>query len=338
MKQGVSRLLIAGGVAVLLTAGCNVDPQQASQAAERVMTVAAQITPQAVETAIAVASTNVAPADDTIAAPATAAAAPLVYARCITRVEMALSQLPQEGATEVAQLGSRSIITAFGRTTDATWVLGWNAGELRGWLPARDIGCTAPVEDLRVTDAGVLLTPTAVVVAQVLPEATAETTAEATLEATLEVTAETTEMPAVTRAPTFTATPRLTQTAAATRTPLPTDAPPPTQAPTLPASTPTVAPTSPVRIVTVVVTPTPAQMRDLRCEVTPGTPVNLRNGPARDADLLDTLPAGTRFLAQGRNENAGWIYGFTERQMAGWLIASSVECDGDPAQLVEVDR
>ena len=96
-------------------------------------------------------------------------------------------------------------------------------------------------------------------------------------------------------------------------------------------------------VITVVVTATPpqgtpAQVRDLRCTVTPGTPVNLRNGPARTAKLLDTLPASTRFLAQGRNEDATWLYGFTERQMAGWLIASSLECDGNPAELVEVDR
>jgi hypothetical protein len=343
MKSGISRLLIAGGVAVLLTAGCNVDPQQAGQAAERVMTVAAQITPEAVETAMALASTSAAPADETLATPAPVSAAPVVYARCITRAATALLQLPQAGATEAASLSSRTIITAFGRTADATWVLGWNADEVRGWLPAKSVGCTAPMEDLRITDAGVLLTPTAAVMAEVVQDATAEVTAEMT--ATTMINAAT-ATPAATQAPTATQAPAATATAARipTRTaspsvtPVPTDAPRSTPAPTLSPVAATAAPATPARIITVVVTPTQTQVRDLRCEVTPGTPVNLRNGPARDARLLDTLPAGTRFLAQGRNEDAGWIYGFTERQMAGWLIASSVECDGNPAQLVEVDR
>lgn len=330
MKSGISRLLVAGGVAVLLTSGCNVDPQQASQAAERVMTVAAQITPEAVETAIAASPIN---ATAQVAAPAAPAAAPLVYARCITRGETAFLQLPQAGATQAAALSSRSIITAYGRTADATWVLGWDASAMRGWLPAASIGCTAPVEDLSVTDAGVLLTPTAMALAEVTTEATrvatVETTANMTATTTINVV---TATPAATLEPTATEAPIPTQTAFPTTVLLPTALP--TQAPL----SATVAPTSPLRVITVVVTATPSQVRDLRCEVTPGTPVNLRNGPARDAKLLDTLPAGTRFLAQGRNEDASWLYGFTERQMPGWLIASSVECDGNPAQLVEVDR
>lgn len=369
MKSRISRLFVAAGVVALLTAGCNVNPQQASQAAERVMTVAAQITPEAVETAMA---------SSPVGTPAVVAIAesPIVYARCITRGTTTLLQLPQDGATEAAPLGSRSIITAFGRTADAAWVLGWNAANARGWLPASIIGCTAPVEDLRVTDAGLLLTPTVMAVAEATTAATSEATLEATSEATqtppatvminaVTATPEATLESIATAAPaTSAATP--TEAPIPTATALPTDVPIPTAAPTrttLPTATPlaalaaTAAPTSPVRVITVVVvvTATPpqtsvlvpqpeekktgeAQVRDLRCTVTPGTPVNLRNGPARAARLLELLQPSTRFLAQGRNADATWIYGFTERQMPGWLIASSVECDGDPAQLVEVDR
>lgn len=320
MKSRNLRLLIVAGVVALLTSACIVDPQQAGQAAERVMTAAAQITPEAMETAIASAPLSAGPEE-----------APTVYARCITRSKTALLQLPQEGATEAAALGSRSIITAYGRTTDAAWVLGWDAGEVRGWLPAKIIGCTVPVEDLRATDAGILLTPTAIVVAAATPAATAEETSTAAVEVTAEMAA----------------TPDIaTEAPLPTETALPTDLPTPTASPTratLPTPTAlaaTAAPTPASRVATVivVVTATPAQVRDLRCTVTPGAPVNLRKGPARTATLIDTLIAGTRFLAQGRNEDASWIYGFTERQMPGWLIASSIACDGDPAQLVEVDR
>lgn len=331
MKSRISCLLACAGAVTLVTTACNVDPQKASQAAERVMTVAAQITPDAVSTAMTAARDTPAPAAPT--------APSLVYARCITHGKTALLQQPQAGADELAPLGNRSIITAFGRTADATWVLGWNADDVRGWLPASIIGCTAPVEELGATDAGVLLTPVAV--AEVITEATSEATAEmtattminavtATPEATLESTA--TEAPAATP----TRLPIATATARPTRTPLPTPTPAPTKTP-LAATT---APALPARVITVVVvvTATPAQVRDLRCDVTPGTPVNLRKGASRTAQMLDTLQPGTRFLAQGRNEDATWLYGFTEHQMPGWLIASSVDCDGDPAQLVEVDR
>lgn len=344
MKSGISRLLIAAGVAALFTTACNVDPQQASQAAERVMTVAAQITPDAVETVMASSAQNT-------PAAIVQAEAPLIYARCITRGETALTQLPEDGATETAPLGSRSIITAFGRTADAKWVLGWNADDMRGWLPASIIGCTAPVEELRATDAGVLLTPVAVakVTTEATTEAVVETTAEMTAEATppatvminiVTATSEATLESTSTDAPAATVTeaPIPTATALPTDVPIPTAAPTRTALPTTTSLAATTTPASPARVVTVVVTATSAQVRDLRCTVTPGTPVNLRNGPARAAKLLDTLQPGTRFLAQGRNEDATWIYGFTERQVPGWLIASSVECDGNLAQLVEVDR
>jgi hypothetical protein len=370
MKSRLSRLLALASATALITTACSVDPEQASQAAERVMTVAAQITPGAVETVIASSPLGT-------AMPAAPAEAPLVYARCITRGETALLETPEQGATEMVTLNSRTIITAYGRTPDGAWVLGWNADDVNGWLPASIIGCTAPVEDLRATAAGLLLTPTAVVAAlsteEVTPEATLEPAGVFTNEVTL--TPESTLETTATASPEATATelPIATETAQPTEMPLPaTETSEPaafptatervtrTPAPTRMASTATALPATtnpaaPARVITVVVTATPprstvlvplpedrgsgeSQVRDLRCIVTPGTPVNLRGGPARTERLLGTLPAGTRFLAQGRNEDASWLYGFTERQMPGWLIASSVECDGNATQLVEVDR
>jgi hypothetical protein len=346
MNHRISRLLALAGVAVFVTTACNVNPEQAGQAAERVMTVAAQITPGAVETAIG--SSRLA-----TSAPAAPAQAPIVYARCITRGETALLQTPAQGATEMAALSNRTIITAYGRTPDAAWVLGWNADDVTGWLPATIIGCTAPVEELRATEAGLLLTPTAVVAAASTEEATAEATpapagvltdaVTATAEATVEATvtelpiATETALPADTPMP---ATETSEPTALVTATDMATSTPAPTRMASTATTSPASTPLEPGRVITVVVTATPSQarVRDLRCTVTPGTPVNLRGGPARTERLLDSLPAGTRFLAQGRNEDATWLYGFTERQMPGWLIASSVECDGDPLQLVEVDR
>jgi hypothetical protein len=345
MKSRISRLLALAGAVAFATTACSVNPEQANEAAQRVMTVAAQITPGALETTVASSPLSA-------AAPAATAAPALVYARCITRGEVTLRALPEEDAAEVAPLGSRSIITAFGRTADQAWVLVWDASEARGWLPATIIGCTAPVEELVATNAGLLLTPAAEAVAEA-PAATpdapptqpslaltrtvdvATTAPQATAEATQAAGAATSE----------TATPVATETTLPADTPVPATATrAPATVPAMPArtATPAAAATlAPAQVITVVVTATPAgqaTVRDLRCEVTPGTPVNLRSGPARAERLLITLPAGTRFLAQGRNEDASWLYGFTERQQPGWLIASSVECDGEPAQLVEVDR
>lgn len=337
MKHHISRLLAIAGVATLISTACSVDPEQAGQAAERVMTVAAQITPGAVETVMASSPLGT-------PAPAAPAEAPIVYARCITRGETALRQEPSEDATEMAALSNRTIITAYGRTADGNWVLGWDAGKVDGWLPASIIGCTAPVQELRATDAGVLLTPTA----EVIAESTLSSTIEETVSPPATEPAEaSTGTPEPTLEPLATLAPEATATESIEMTPeiLPTTmsiatiTPEPTEAQALPTLAPaTTQSDEPARVITVVVTATPAQVRDLRCTVTPGTPVNLRGGPARTENLLGSLPAGTRFLAQGRNENASWLYGFTERQTPGWLIASSVECDGDPAQLVEVDR
>jgi uncharacterized protein YraI len=72
--------------------------------------------------------------------------------------------------------------------------------------------------------------------------------------------------------------------------------------------------------------------------VTPGTPVNLRRGPARTERLIGALPEGTNFVAFGRNEDATWLYGATPRRTFGWLIASAVACQGDVGRLPVVDR
>jgi uncharacterized protein YraI len=79
-------------------------------------------------------------------------------------------------------------------------------------------------------------------------------------------------------------------------------------------------------------------LQQVRCVVTPGTPVNLRRGPARTERLLGTLRAGAPFVVTGRNEAGDWLYGVTARGTIGWLITSAVGCESDANKLPVVDR
>jgi len=59
---------------------------------------------------------------------------------------------------------------------------------------------------------------------------------------------------------------------------------------------------------------------------TPGPPeitvelANLRNGPGANYDLVATLPQGTLFVPQARNEEGDWVYGATPDGQEGWLF------------------
>ncbi len=355
--------------AIVLSACSQADTERANQAAEVILTQSADATPQASDATPAT-STSSSTTNTTVTADTNTPLPPgvritatpsLVYARCLVRQATEMRALPNEAATVVIALAARDIFTAYGRTIDAGWVLGWRNDQAFGWAPAAGLGCTVPIAELMPTEPNVLLlTPTGVAVAQV--DATAAPTPTVAPVAT---TAEATQASVST----------------ATTAPVPSPAPvtdtpiPPTKAPTLAPTEmqplPTQTPFVVIQIVTVVVTvtvpaieidvtatplltpaPTPAPTiaptleptaeaitaQGLACKVTPGTPVNFRRGPSRADRLIGTLRAGTPLIAQGRNDDGTWLYGLGPRSTSGWLIASSVACNGDMTALPVVDR
>jgi hypothetical protein len=337
--------------ALTLSACANADPERLNRAAQVILTRSAA------EGGIAATQ---APSDPNAPRPtfAVVTATPsLIYALCLVRDAAPLRVQPDASVAPAAELAAREIITAYGRTADALWVLGWNKDDVYGWVTADVVGCTVPTAELFPTDPNVLLAEPGVAVAEqpastpiAAPEPTA--TALPTETAAPEPTA--TALPTETAAPQPTATlvpaaqqptviiriitvvvtvtaapaepaamPTLTQAAQPSPTIAPTTTPQPTDAAAAPTTVSTATASAPV---------------DSECVVTPGTPVNLRRGPARTERLLGSLPEGTAFIAFGRNEDATWLYGATPRRTFGWLIASAVACLGELARLPVVDR
>jgi len=216
---------------------------------------------------------------------------------------------PGESAQVAAPLRPSDIVTAYGRTRDSRWILAWNRQITFGWIPSSALGCSAPFEDLRPTDPGILLTPqpTAERTALPTPVASTPTVTATSVDATATVTA--LPISAETPAPTATATPVMQPTAAITETAEPTPL----------AATPTTAAEE-----------TPAPPEALPCVVISTVNLNVRSGPARTARLIGRLPPGAKFSATGRNSgDETWLYGVTERGTFGWVIGSAVRCEGD---------
>ncbi len=347
-----SALSIAAATALLWLAGCgSVSPDQANEATERLLTRAAEVTLEAQtsqaaptaatsdeETASAPEPSPAPPTPSATLAPTPTPNLPPIYARCIIRSRTDMRLEPNSRAALVAQLNAGEVITVYGRTRNRQWVLGWNRDDRFGWVAtdSRQIGCSVPVAELKPAEPDVLVkaaaTPTPLVLAQAprtptAPKPTA-TLAPSPLEPTFAL-------------PDETATPApLSPTADV----LQLEA---TPAALLPGE---VASQSPI-IVTVIVTvtappatplPTPTTVygvvSGLNCTVTPGTPVNIRRGPSRNERLLGSLLPGGAFRAQGRNEDASWLYGTAQNGIIGWMIASGLTCEGDTRDLAIVDR
>jgi len=214
---------------------------------------------------------------------------------------------PGESAQAAASLRPSDIVTAYGRTRDSRWILAWDRQITFGWLPSSALGCSAPFEDLRPTDPGILLTPQPTAERTALPTATAGTATAAATSVVATMTATPLPTPTETPAPTATATPVAQPTAAIPE-----------------AAELTVTPTA------TTVEETPAAPESLSCVVISTVNLNVRSGPARTAQLIGRMPPGATFSATGRNNaEETWLYGVTERGITGWVIASAVRCEGD---------
>jgi hypothetical protein len=354
-------------VTMLLVSACGAaDAERMNQAAEVILTQSANVTVESASVGGASATETPRPPGMVVTATPS-----LVYARCLTREAATMHVQPDASTALVIALAARDIFTAYGRTQDAAWILGWRNAEAYGWTPATNVGCTIPIPELMPTDPRVLLTPVAV--AQVdTPTAPAMGSAAETPTPVPSPAPLTDTPPPPTESPTTVPTETATDTAIDTATATPVVLTTETAITVLPStSTPVVQ----IQVVTVVVTvtvpvyievtaaptalatptaiapatsavtPTTAPVavatqtdRGLACEVTPGTPVNFRLGPSRTDRLIGTLRPGTQFLALGRNDDGSWLYGEGPRSTSGWLIASSVQCNGDAAALPLVDR
>ncbi len=367
-------------VAMLLVSACGAaDAERMNKAAEVILTQSANVTVDSA--AVQRASTPETPLPPGAIVTATPS---LVYARCLAREATTMHVQPDASTAMVIELAARDIFTAYGRTQDAAWVLGWRTEQSYGWASAAVVGCTVPIPELMPSDPNVLLTPIAV--AQV------ETSTPTTSVASPTSSTNETGTPVPSPAPLTDTPPPPTEVPTVAPMDAPTLVPTETAITVLPSTaTPTsaVAATAPpeaiasatpvvqIQVVTVVVTvtvpvyievtaaptplvtPTPLALPTatattaatatsaltppqsalgLACEVTPGTPVNFRLGPSRADRLIGTLRSGTQFLARGRNDDGTWLYGEGPRSTSGWLISSSVQCNGDIAALPVVDR
>jgi hypothetical protein len=367
---------------VIVLSACNTSQEQLNRVAQVVLTRSAEPTPGAgagAPAATAALAAPVAPTRDPNAGPVTATPS-LIYALCLVQAAAQLRIQPDVAANSAASIQAGDVITAYGRTADAAWILGWNKNDNRGWVTASALGCTVPMAELMPAEPNVLrLTPVAVVAEAVTPTALApastsipptslpESTATqqpATPTATpvpamatattaaMETPAQAATTSSVSAAPVAsakTATPIViiqivtvvvTVTAApAEATSTPALIATPTPVPTARAATMTLTPAPKPTLATLSTTPTALfVLRQARCVVTPGTPVNLRVGPARTERLLGTLREGAPFVVTGRNEGADWLYGVTARGTLGWLIASAITCEDDAGKLPVVDR
>lgn len=273
-------------------------------------------------------TTNAAPLDTASPTPAEPTATPqppMIFARCIMRAETSMRREPEDAALVTASLQPSDIVTAYGRTGDSRWILAWNREITFGWIPSGDLGCSAPLEDLRPTEPDVLLTPRPTAT-PAEPMAGAATATPTSVTATAE-TPTPTETP--TPEPTPTATPKVTPMATATATELPTT-------PTLEATmviTPTIEPATPTATIAATEVPT----ESLACVVAITQALNLRAGPDRTTRWLGQIRPGASFSATGRNADATWLYGATARGDLAWVIASALRCEGDPTSLPVVN-
>jgi hypothetical protein len=73
-----------------------------------------------------------------------------------------------------------------------------------------------------------------------------------------------------------------------------------------------------------------AILQPKECTLTSASALNLRDGPATTAQVLETLPAGTRFEAADWSEGLDWAYGlgFTR---PGWVPADVLACTYPPS-------
>ncbi len=314
--------------------------RQSNETAERILTaVAAQSTATQTTSSSTAATTSPTPAE-----PTTTPQPPMVFARCIVRAESPMRREPGEAAPMTTSLQPSEIVTAYGRTMDGQWILTWNRDITYGWIPSSVLGCTAPFEDLRPTQPDILLTPQPTIrpttfpgpltgAATATPERVAAATTETAAPAEGTATGTAAEGVPVEPSPGPTETP---PTALETSTPTPADVTTtPTSTPIVatPEVTATAAITMLAESATPQVTPTVAEAQappePLTCVVAINRALNLRGGPARTARLLGQLRPGAQFAATGRNDDATWLYGATERGDFGWVIASAVRCDGD---------
>jgi|GEM_PF-1803339 len=228
----------------------------------------------------------------------TPAPPPPFLALCLVRAtaRQNLRAAPEASAGVVGTVANRAVLSVTLRSADAAWVYGMNAAKVSGWVTAASVACTVPVEELVVpTPTPGPITPTPIITVTIPATQTPSSGLTATAIQTTPVVA-TSPTPLV-LAPTATATQSATATPAATNTPIAT-------------ATPTTSP-------------------GLICSVAITRGLNVRRGPDTNFAAFYRLDQGDVFAAVGRSEDGRWLGGrVLATSQAGWIISSSVSCDG----------
>ena len=295
---------LAGVAAIMLGACSSTDTDRASKAAEVILTSTSGDASTAAETPT---GTSAESASATAQTPqsthAIVTATPsLFFARCLAHEATQMHREPSADAVVVVDIKARDIFTAYGRTLDAKWVLGWVGAQDFGWTDASNVGCTAPITELKPAEPNaLLLTPvaTAVAIAQAeTPTPPASATAAIATQTLTPVapTAAPTVVP--TTVDTMTASPAPSETSApepsVTTTPIPPTTVPPTAVPPTLVSVSTSTPAIPaatlpaaqpeVRVITIVVT----------VLVTPSPAVVPTEAPTPTSPPATAMPATTQ--------------------------------------------
>ena len=236
----------------------------------------------------------------------TPAPPPPFLALCLikTTARQNLLAAPEAAAQVVGTAVNRAVLSVTLRSADATWVYGTNAAQVSGWVSAASVACTVPIEELVVptpTPGPVTATP----IVTLTPEGTAGTT---NTPGTPPTTAVVSPTPLV-LAPTETVV-EATPTEVATATPQPPTA-----------------------------TSTPATAPELLCSVIITRGLNVRRGPSTDFAAFYRLDQGNQFAAVGRSVDGRWLGGrIVETSQPGWIIATSVSCDGSVETLATLEN
>ncbi len=117
-------------------------------------------------------------------------------------------------------------------------------------------------------------------------------------------------VPTNTLAPLITMTPRFTATPIPTSTLIPTATLPPSATPAEPTATPT---------------HTPVPIIQVRGSVNDDTrTVNLRRGPGRDFDTVESVTGGTELTVIGVDQTGGWYFVVLEDGTEGWMAGEFI--------------
>lgn len=358
MHSFLRPLLVSAALASFIagTACSPTTAEQANRAAERLLTAVASATATSLDASPSARLEETQPSQGATPTPDL----PPIFARCITRAALVMYIEPSTTADVVTQLKAREVFTAYGRTRNAKWVIGWTTNRDYGWVSTERVGCSVPIIELKPTDPQLLvrITPTPEVVAMAERPTATTLPSPSTEEPSPPSAASSPSLALISETP----LPTPESVATSTSTPIPVsgdeqDKPSFTKA-TAPPATEVSLSTSPLRLVlrtgepftlqlsiegtpyllTLLlepqprITPTPQPFGFLICRVSSTSNVNVRAAPSREAARVSTLAPGRLVQTFGQSADGSWLLVRLDG-VRGWVIAEALQCEGDRALL-----